>query len=206
MAGERRSAAASGDGTFWRKVNDMALANLGAWVPEIFGDDAKFQKGTGAYRVSSKALGRNLEEDLSIHPKGITDWGLDDQGKKGEKIGRRTAIDIVIEHGGAADAKQAAFWLCEQMAVDPASLGWKAGRRRRRQRQSRDRAARCAVAGGIREGAQAGREGAGLPHQSARRHGRAGCVSPAATRVKPMIEIDELNADHAWCSPATRRR
>ena len=84
----------------------MALANLGAWVPEIFGDDAEFQKGTGAYRISSAALGRDLEEDLSIHPKGITDWGVDDQGKnKGDKIGRRTAIDLVIEHGNAANAK-----------------------------------------------------------------------------------------------------
>jgi Family of unknown function (DUF5906) len=117
-----------GEQTFWRKVNEMALANLGAWVPEIFGDDAVFQKGTGAYRISSESLGRDLEEDLSISPKGITDWGLDDQGeKKTDKIGRRTAIDIVIEHGGAANAKAAALWLCEKMAVDPASLGWKRG-------------------------------------------------------------------------------
>ena len=120
-------AAPAGDGNFWRRANELALANLSSWVPEIFGDDAVLQKGTGAYRISSKALGRNLEEDLSISPKGITDWGLDDQGKKGEKIGRRTAIDIVSEHGGAANAKQAAFWLCEKMAIDPASLGWKAG-------------------------------------------------------------------------------
>ena len=30
----------------------------------------------------------------------------------------------MIEHGGAADAKAAAFWLCERCGVDPASLGW----------------------------------------------------------------------------------
>ena len=33
----------------------------------------------------------------------------------------------MIEHGNAANAKQAALWLCEKMAVDRASLGWKAG-------------------------------------------------------------------------------
>jgi hypothetical protein len=114
--------------SFWRKVNDLALERIGDWVVELFGDDAVFQKGTGAWRISSKALGRELEEDLSIHPKGITDWGLDDQGeKKGDKIGRRTAIDLVIEHGNAPDAKAAALWLCGLMGVDPASLGWKAG-------------------------------------------------------------------------------
>jgi hypothetical protein len=116
----------AGDGKFWRKVNDMALANLSSWVPEIF-PDAEFQKGTGAYRIHAASLKRELDEDLSIHPKGITDWGIDDQGEKGEKAGRHTAIDIVIGHGGAADPRQAAFWLCERCGVDPASLGWKAG-------------------------------------------------------------------------------
>ena len=34
-------------------------------------------------------------------------------------------IDVVMEHGGAADAVQAALWLCDQLGVDPADLGWK---------------------------------------------------------------------------------
>ena len=96
-------------------------------MPLIFGDDAKFQKGTKAWRISSKALGRQLEEDLSISPKGITDWGTDDQGPKGKKDGRYTAIDIVIKHGGAATPAKAAFWLCEKCGVDPVTLGWQAG-------------------------------------------------------------------------------
>ena len=42
-------------------VNSAALANLAAWVPELF-PNAKLQPGTGAWRVSSKDLGRDLEE------------------------------------------------------------------------------------------------------------------------------------------------
>ena len=55
-------------------VNNAALRNLGAWVHEIF-PHAKWQPGTGAWRVSSESLGRDLEEDLSLHPDGIRDLG-----------------------------------------------------------------------------------------------------------------------------------
>lgn len=109
-------------GNFFRQVNNAALADLKAWVLELF-PNAAFQPGTGAWRVTSADLGRELEEDLSIHPAGITDWGIDDQGEA-PRAGRYTAIDLVIEHGGAADAKQAAFWLCEKMGITPESLGW----------------------------------------------------------------------------------
>ena len=51
-------------------------------------------------------LGRNLQEDLSLHPDGIQDFG--------EEIAL-TAIDVVLKFGGAADAQQAALWLCEQI-------------------------------------------------------------------------------------------
>ncbi len=112
--------------SFWRKVNDLALQNLDAWVPDVFGPLAEYQPGTGAWRVSSAALGRNLEEDLSLHPDGIKDWGVHDMGDP--KRGGRTAIDIVVEYGKPKrDAATAALWLCEQMQVDPVSLGWKAG-------------------------------------------------------------------------------
>ena len=82
-------------GDFFTNVNDAALADLGAWVPEIFGDDAKPQR-TGGWRVSSKALERDLEEDLSLHPDGIKDFGVHDMGDPRE--GKRSPIDIVIEH------------------------------------------------------------------------------------------------------------
>ena len=185
-------------------MNELALANLGAWVPEIFGDDAEFQKGTGAYRISSKALGRNLEEDLSISPKGITDWGLDDQGKKGEKAGRRTAIDIVIEHGGAADAKAAALWLCETVAsIRPRWAGRRSGGggsgnpeierlaalSRVEYEQERKEAAKDL---GIR-----GRCSTAWSRRRARRRAEGG------SRRRDRADQRRIMR---WCSPATRRR
>ena len=102
-------------------MNELALANLGSWVMTIF-PDAEFQRGTGAYRVPSKALGRDLEEDMSISPNGIVDFGVHDMGDA--RAGKRSAVDVVVEHGGAPDIKAAALWLCEKCKVDPASLGW----------------------------------------------------------------------------------
>ena len=57
--------------------------NLGAWVPDIFGSAAVYQPNTGAWRISSKALGRDLEEDLSISPQGGKDWGVWDMATRG---------------------------------------------------------------------------------------------------------------------------
>jgi hypothetical protein len=105
---------------FFTAVKRLALQNLGAWVPAIF-PRARPQSGTGAYRIRSKALGRNLEEDLSIAPNGIVDFGVHDMGDPRE--GKRTAIDIVMEYGGEPDALAAAKWLCERMGVDPEALG-----------------------------------------------------------------------------------
>jgi hypothetical protein len=79
----------------WAALNALALANLDQWVPALFGDAAVFQPGTESYRVSSKALGRELQEDLSIHPSGIKDWGVHDLGDP--RQGKRTPIDVVME-------------------------------------------------------------------------------------------------------------
>ena len=55
MAMPRSSRRYPDDGKqFWRKVNDMAFRNLGAWVPDIFGSAAIYQPGTGAWRISRK--------------------------------------------------------------------------------------------------------------------------------------------------------
>lgn len=110
---------------FWKNVNDRAFANLDAWVPALFGADAK-PTGLG-YRISSTALGRKLEEDLSITGQGAKDFGTADMGDP--KGGSRTAIDLVMEWGSAPDAIRAAVWLCQRMGLDPASLGWRAGAR-----------------------------------------------------------------------------
>ena len=103
-----------GSDGFWRAVNTAALENLDKWVRSIF-PKAVFQTGTRAWRVSSRNLGRNLQEDLSLHPGGIQDFGEETS---------LTAIDTVLKFGGAADAQQAALWLCEQIGVAAESLGY----------------------------------------------------------------------------------
>lgn len=79
-------------------INKEALANLDKWVPALFGKGA-IKTDDGRYRVSSKALGRKLQEDLSISPEGIVDFGIADQGD--EREGKRTAIEIVVEYSQA---------------------------------------------------------------------------------------------------------
>jgi RecA-family ATPase len=103
---------ASEELSLWMMLNSAALANLSAWVPELFGDNAVFQPGTGAYRVSSKTLGRNLEEDLSLAPSGIKDWGVHDMGDARE--GRRTPIDVVMAYGEKS-FEDAVAWLREKL-------------------------------------------------------------------------------------------
>lgn len=90
----------------WSRLNSAALKNLSAWVPNLFGSNAVLR--AGIYRVSSKALGRDLEEDLSISPAGIKDFGLHDQGDA--RDGKRTPIDVVREYGNKTFA-DAVDWL-----------------------------------------------------------------------------------------------
>jgi len=106
---------------FFRNANDAALQNLSAWVPAVFG--AKARRTNLGYRVSSFNLGRNLQEDLSLTPQGIKDWGVHDLGDA--KNGGRTPIDVVLEHGSKRTAADAALWLCDELGIDPASLGWR---------------------------------------------------------------------------------
>lgn len=105
----------TGGGSFFAAVNQAAFDNLGAWVPKLF-PQAKLQ-ATGAYRVTSADLGRGYEEDLSIHPAGVRDFGP----RKG-----MSPCDVVLEWGGAATVQRAAFALCERLGRDPADFGWKA--------------------------------------------------------------------------------
>jgi hypothetical protein len=99
-------------GARWDGLHVAALRNLEAWVPELFGEAAVLKAGT--YRISSKALGRDLEEDLVISPKGIKDFGLHDQGDPRE--GRRTPVDLVMEYGGL-DRAQAIAWLRDRLGI-----------------------------------------------------------------------------------------
>lgn len=110
---------------FWRNVNARALGNLAVWVPQVM---PQAKRGTdGGYRVTSRNLSRNLEEDLSFHPSGIKDWGVHDMGDPHD--GGRTPIQIVMDYLPATDAREAALWLCNRMSVTPESLGWRGGKR-----------------------------------------------------------------------------
>jgi hypothetical protein len=107
---------AASDNAFFREVNRQALGAIEKWFPQIF-PAAELQSRTGAWRVSSEELGRQYEEDLSMHPtKGGYDFGPEKSV---------SPIDVVMEHGGAAYPVQAALWLCGQIGVEPADLGWK---------------------------------------------------------------------------------
>ena len=111
---ERKTTSANAD-SFFAKVNEAALRNLAAWVKPLF-PKAVYHPATGAWRVASKDRGRpDLEEDISIHPEGIQDFGLEKP---------LTPIDVVIEHGDAPDAVQAALRLCGHIGIDPGQLGW----------------------------------------------------------------------------------
>lgn len=100
---------------FFRSLNEAALTRLDEWVPAALPSAVKH--ANGAWRVNSKDLRRDYQEDLSIHPTGIADFGPE----KG-----LTPIDVMIEYGGARDATTAAMWLCERLGINPARLGWQA--------------------------------------------------------------------------------
>ena len=114
-----RPTASSRPDNFFGQVNQAAIERLSTWVPVIFPDAKTYH---GGYRVSSESLGRPLEEDLSITPDGVKDFGVHDMGDP--QRGSRTAIDLMIEHGGCADAQAAAFKLCELLGATPESFGW----------------------------------------------------------------------------------
>ncbi len=104
------TSARSGDD--FARVNDAAMQNLHAWVPALLPAARAYQDG---YRVSSKDLGRDLDEDLSVLPKGIVDWGVNDMGDPRE--GRRTPIDLVIEWSSAKKPGEALHWLADRLGI-----------------------------------------------------------------------------------------
>jgi len=110
----------STSGDFFAQVNQAAMDRLNQWVPLLFPAARPYRDG---YRVTSRNLQRDCEEDLGIQPEGIKDFGVHDMGDP--HGGRRTPIDLVIEHGRATDAKEAALWLCDQMGISPDRLGWR---------------------------------------------------------------------------------
>lgn len=110
---------------FWREVNTRALANLSSWVPMIF-PRAK-PTSDGGFRLSSRDLGRDYEEDMSFHPTGIVDFGVHDMGDA--RDGKLTPIQVAIDHGSVGGPAEAALWLCDRIGINPESIGWRSGQR-----------------------------------------------------------------------------
>jgi putative DNA primase/helicase len=94
-------------------LNTAALTKLDTWVPKLF--PAAHRMESGVWRVSSADLDRDLEEDLSIAPGGIVDFGVHDVGDPRE--GKRTPIDLVIEHGDEAARAAPRQWLADRLGI-----------------------------------------------------------------------------------------
>jgi hypothetical protein len=105
--------------TFSQNVNALAMKALGAWVPALF--PAATPSKQGGFRVTSESLGRELEEDISIVPEGIKDFGVADLDDP--KAGKRSPIALVMEWSKNTTAEAAANWLCKQLGVKPEALG-----------------------------------------------------------------------------------
>lgn len=104
-------------GDFFGGIAAIASSRLSLWVPALFGDKAKAYQG--GYRVSSRSLGRDLEEDLCLHPNGIMDWG--------EETGMNP-VQVAAKWGNLDKPLDAALWLCEQCGVVPETIGYKNGK------------------------------------------------------------------------------
>jgi hypothetical protein len=95
-----------------KEINDAAMKRFAAWVPVLF--PAAVERDDG-WRITSAALGRNLEEDISITFNGIVDFGLHDMGDP--QRGRRTPIDLV-RAWRHPDLGQAAEWLRQRLGIE----------------------------------------------------------------------------------------
>jgi putative DNA primase/helicase len=93
-------------GNDFKRVNDAAYAAIDAWVPRVFAGARKWKDG---YRVRSKDLGRDLEEDLQLTPAGIYDFG-EEEGL--------SPIDTVMKwQPGCSTPKDALHWLAGQLGI-----------------------------------------------------------------------------------------
>jgi AAA domain-containing protein/bifunctional DNA primase/polymerase-like protein len=98
---------AAGEGeTYWREINDTALKNLPAWVPDL--QLPKTTKNGAGYRAV--AAWRGVEDaNLAFHPNGIKDWGNDEP---------HTAIDVVMKTFDI-DLNSATSFLAERLNMGP---------------------------------------------------------------------------------------
>jgi hypothetical protein len=83
----------AGDGdSYWREVNDTALKNLPAWVPDLRLKGTK-KNGRG-YRVTAEWRGVD-DANVSIHPDGIKDWGSNESHTPIDLVMLATGVDVI---------------------------------------------------------------------------------------------------------------
>jgi len=100
----KRSVVIGENDSYWREINDRAMADFGAWVPELF--PMARARPDGSYRVI--AHWRNCERpNVAIHPDGITDWG------EGRSF---TPLDLVMA-AASSDLETATNWLKERVGM-----------------------------------------------------------------------------------------
>ena len=103
----RRHQSPGQGGNDFKRVNEAAYANLDAWVPQVLPKARRWKNG---YRITSKELGRELQEDLQLTPEGVYDFG--------EEHGL-SPIDVVMQwQPGQAAAKDAMLWLASVLGVE----------------------------------------------------------------------------------------
>lgn len=102
----RHGGAPGQQGSDFRTVNDEAYRALHAWVPAVLPAAQEWRNG---YRISSKALGRDLQEDLQLLPEGIMDFG-EEQGM--------SPVDVVLKWlPGMSRPKDALEWLAGRLGI-----------------------------------------------------------------------------------------
>jgi hypothetical protein len=95
-------------GADFKRVNDAAMADLDAWVPTLFPGATRRHCDVGdGFQVTSRALGRNLQDSLQIMPTGIFDFG--------EECGK-SPIDLVVQWRGLS-LRDALHWLAGLVGV-----------------------------------------------------------------------------------------
>jgi hypothetical protein len=92
----------------WRDLNTMAVARSDDWFPALF--SGAYRSGE-TWRVTSKSLGRNLQEDIGLHPQ----FGINDFGEERSY----TPIDLVAKWRQMSDAREAVEWLARRLGEDP---------------------------------------------------------------------------------------
>jgi Bifunctional DNA primase/polymerase, N-terminal len=108
----RQEIEAAGDGEGpWDDLNKLALANLDAWVPDL--GLYKLTKSGEGYRAvptwrpsQSGKIHSQRELNLSIHPDGIKDFGIE-QGYN--------AFQLVVASDNAVDPGAAFIWLSDRL-------------------------------------------------------------------------------------------